>query len=166
MVTMGEESLLRDINLDGYRLQMWDTYKNDRLGKSIIFYRFTTPDSAVLFEGEDFAVPSCTAIDSDDAVRSLVGFLTLRPGDTDKEYFEGYTPDQLDWAETEAEELSLWALEPEVCEECGGDGCAECYDTGMHGGPKLYTDDGGIAKDAGWDEYVDREVTIYKPWTE
>jgi hypothetical protein len=46
------------------------------------------------------------AIDSDKAVGSLMGFLTLRPGDTDSEYFESYTPEQMHFAETHAEALA------------------------------------------------------------
>lgn len=34
-------------------------------------------------------------VDSDDCLRGILGFLTLRPGDTDLEYFEHYTEEQL-----------------------------------------------------------------------
>jgi hypothetical protein len=67
----------------------------------------------VIFEGEDFSCSPMIAIDSDDSLRSLLGFLTLKPGDTDRDYFDDYTPEQLAFAENEAESLSIWALECE-----------------------------------------------------
>lgn len=104
--------VLRDVSVDGYRLQTWDTYEQCKNGpQSRLAYRFTGKDGLVLFQGDDFGCSPMAAIDSDDCLRSLLGFLTLRPGDTDDEYFDSYTPSQLKWAEECAEELSLWAME-------------------------------------------------------
>ena len=64
----------------------------------------------VLFEGADYGVPSHQCIDSDDAVRGLLGFLTLRPGDTDAEYFEGYTDEQRAFCDEHAEALSYESM--------------------------------------------------------
>jgi hypothetical protein len=52
-------------------------------------------------------------IDSDESVRALLSFLTLRPGDTDAEYFENYTQEQLDFANEHAEMLSMYAIDDE-----------------------------------------------------
>ncbi len=46
-----------------------------------------------------------------------MGFLTLRPGDTDQEYFDGYTDNQLQYADEHAETLSC-----EVCSRFGENG--------------------------------------------
>jgi hypothetical protein len=46
------------------------------------------------------------ADDSDETVRGLMGFLTLRPGDTDDEYFENYTKAQRRYCDMHAEDLS------------------------------------------------------------
>jgi hypothetical protein len=46
------------------------------------------------------------ADDSDATIASLMTFLTLRPGDTDAEYFESYTPAQLDYCSHHAEALN------------------------------------------------------------
>ncbi len=108
-----EDQELRHVNLDGYTLKTWDTYRTDRMGKSTLGYTFRKPDGAILFEGEDFHVGMSTAIDSDEALRSLLGFLTLAPGDTDAEYFEKYTPAQLAFAEGPAEDLQTWGMDPE-----------------------------------------------------
>jgi len=108
-----EENILRDVDVDGYRLKMWDTYETDRHGKSILGYEFFDREGNLLFTGEDFSPSPMHAIDSDDSVRALLGFLTLRPGDTDEEYFAEYTPEQIDFAETDAESLQLYTLEEE-----------------------------------------------------
>jgi hypothetical protein len=44
-------------------------------------------------------------IDSDDAVKSVMGWLTLRPGDTDSDYFADYTAEQMAFCEQHAETL-------------------------------------------------------------
>jgi hypothetical protein len=61
--------------------------------------------SFVLFEGEDFYCSPCHGIDSDECVSSLMSFLTLRPGDTDEEYFENYTATQQWYCDQHAEYL-------------------------------------------------------------
>lgn len=104
---------IRDINLDGYRLELFDLSRSDSDGKSILGYTFTGKDGIPLFDGEDFHCAPLDAIDSDETVRSLLGFLTLRPGDTDREYFEDYTPEQMAFAQGDAEGLSVYAMELE-----------------------------------------------------
>ena len=101
-----------------FTLQTWDTHKRDggAFGRCYLRYEFKefyNGQQRLLFEGEDFSPSPMTAIDSDDALRCLLGFLTLRPGDTDEEYFENYTKDQMDFAETDAEELQMWSIEPD-----------------------------------------------------
>jgi uncharacterized membrane protein (UPF0127 family) len=108
-----ERDIIRDVDVDGYRLRMWDTYRTDRLGKSILGYEFFDRNGNLLFTGEDFSPSPMDAIDSDASVRALLGFLTLRPGDTDDEYFAEYTSEQMDFAQTDAEELQLYTLEEE-----------------------------------------------------
>lgn len=107
-----DESVLRHVRLgeSGPTLLTWDTGLADRHDKSQIGYAFTMPGETLpLFAGADFYCPSVHAIDSDECLRSLLTFLTLRPGDTDADYFVDYTEDQLDFANTEAESLSVWA---------------------------------------------------------
>jgi hypothetical protein len=73
--------------------------------------------SQIIFEGTDFGCSSLHAINSDETVKALMGFLTLRLGDTDSEYFADYTPDQLDFSIRHAEVLSaevdrkFWGIE-------------------------------------------------------
>lgn len=101
-----------------FGLIVWDTGRVDTrhlTGKSVLGYRLTqcTPCAnktfavRTLFEGEDFACSPMCVIDSDECVASLMGFLTLRPGDTDAEYFANYTEAQLDFASQHAEALGM-----------------------------------------------------------
>ncbi len=46
------------------------------------------------------------AVDSDEAVNALMGFLTLKPGDTDADFFQSYSSAQMEFAESYAEYLS------------------------------------------------------------
>lgn len=100
---------LRKVRLEGgYTLATYDTGRTDERGQTYIGYEFAGPDGVAIFDAEDFRAGACTAIDSDAALRGLLGFLTLRPGDTDEDYFAGYTPEQMAFAETEAEQLQIY----------------------------------------------------------
>lgn len=109
---------LRDVEFrplnDGtvYRLRTFDLWRSDRDGKRMIAYIFGVDGEPALFSGDDLHVAPAHAIDSDECLRELMGFLTLRPGDTDREYFDRYTPEQSAFAATYAcETLQLWADE-------------------------------------------------------
>lgn len=62
-------------------------------------YKFSF-DGKVLFEGADYRPSPMFEEASREAAIGLLGFLTLRPGDTDDEYFEKYTPEQMAWAKS------------------------------------------------------------------
>jgi hypothetical protein len=109
---------LRNVTLRPYRdpaisftLNTFDSGRTDDLGKSILEYQFQGPDGKVLFEGDNFACSPMNAIDSDDCVRDILAFLTLKPGDTDSEYFQNYTQAQLDFVNEHAETLSMYAID-------------------------------------------------------
>jgi hypothetical protein len=78
-------------------------------GQEVLGYCFRDNKGRVLFEGEDYGCSPMNSIDGDDCIRGIIGFLCVRPGDTDREFFKDYTKDQLQWAEANGEELSLWA---------------------------------------------------------
>jgi len=110
---MYDPNFIRRIILRPYRkdcgpvfsLTMWDSGRSDWRGCSYIRYRLTMGGRA-LFEGDDFAGSPMHAIDADETAASLLGFLTLRPGDTDAEYFQDYTPAQRDYCKQHAETLA------------------------------------------------------------
>jgi len=94
-----------------------DTFDLNRLHnggpQSAIGYCLTTREhgkTTTLFEGEDFGCSPSDCIDSDACIESLMGFLTLRPGDTDADYFDAYTQAQTGFCENHAEALSCEIL--------------------------------------------------------
>ena len=89
---------------DGFTLRLFDTGKYHSRGTAMLAY--TLKDKGTLiFEGDDFSSSPMHAIDSLETVTSLLGFLTLRPGDTDREYFDKYTPAQMAWCQSSRCEL-------------------------------------------------------------
>ena len=98
---MDDDSFLRVLRINGTTLRLWDTYRRDSLGKSILRYQFKV-GRKVIFEGDDFHASPCFAIDSLQTAYACLGFLTLRPGDTDSEHFENYTEPQTNWANSSA----------------------------------------------------------------
>ena len=109
-----------------FQLRTWDTGRSYPTGQHILGYElrqcawteqvpgygtnmhgYMHRPASVLFTGEDFGCAPSDAIDSDGAVRGVMGFLTLRPGDTDSDYFEGYSKEQFAFCTHHAEALSL-----------------------------------------------------------
>ena len=106
-----------------FTLILWDTGKTGEYGKSRLGYelKMHTPITrramavavptgksvtTVLFSGEDYYCSPCHAIDSDATVAGIMTFLTLRPGDTDSDYFKDYNTLQLEYCSNHAETLS------------------------------------------------------------
>ena len=112
MLNLSDLTLIRTWEQDDFRLQLFDTGRTNHYGKSVLAYEFAHQD-IIIFEGEDFACSPLHAIDSDETVASLLTFLSLRPGDTDDDYFVSYTPDQMVFALAYGEELSIIAYEME-----------------------------------------------------
>jgi hypothetical protein len=92
----------------GYKLTMREHYNSTCSAKSGVRHlaKWYAHPEVVLFEGEDFRCSPLHGQDSDEAVKSLMNFLTCRPGDTDAEYFAKYTELQLDYCSQHAEVLS------------------------------------------------------------
>ena len=94
-----------------HRLEVWDLglkwteYSGTR---AVFGYRLYSND-ALIFEGVDLSGPRGMACER--AACEVMCFLTLRPGDVEDDYFEKYTPDQLDWRDTYAEAMGLDVLE-------------------------------------------------------
>lgn len=83
-------------------------------GRAYYYYRLEI-DGKVVFEGEDYGASS-VYMDEDGwsdalpakAVFDLMGFLILKPGDVEDEYFDNYTEEQLAFAESGlADEITL-----------------------------------------------------------
>ena len=97
----------------GFTLRLWDTGRTDWRGQSQLAYQLKDRRK-VIFEGDDFAGSPMHADDSLGTVAALLGFLTLKPGNTDQEYFDKYTPAQLDWCGSfRCEQLGMIQFEME-----------------------------------------------------
>lgn len=97
-----------------FSLVTWDAHKRGSDGKDCIGYELRMHENgktSVLFSGEDFYSSPMHTIDSDAAIETLMNFLTLRPGDTDPEYFEHYTDEQHDYCAQHAESLSMVVMD-------------------------------------------------------
>ncbi len=63
-------------------------------------------------------IPGQYSIDGINAKECVMDLFCLKPGDTDSEYFESYTPEQLAWVEEHGEELSC-ERQARYCDENG-----------------------------------------------
>lgn len=92
---------------DGHTLHLHAEQRDDE-GR-IVYTYVLEREGTVIFEGDDFRTGCWAEVDYADAARSLMGFLTLREGDTDADYFDRYTPEQLAWRDEYAKGLSIYA---------------------------------------------------------
>lgn len=106
-----------------FGLSLTDTGRRDEYHKHVFHYKLTItdpehvsedcvrpPQTRILFEGEDFNShyrPNSKLHDLNSVIRGIMGFLTLKPGDTDREYFRNYTEEQREYCRNWAEALSL-----------------------------------------------------------
>jgi hypothetical protein len=87
-----------------FSVELYDVRSLERIGYAL--RQHERGKTTVLFEGRDFRPSPLHAWDSDATIEAVLGFLTLRPGDTDAEYFFAYTPAQRAFCEEHAE--ALW----------------------------------------------------------
>ena len=109
------------IGLPSFTLTLWDTNTRDPRGKCRPAYQLRQHlkgKTTVLFEGADYCCAPGHAVDSDSAVEGLMSFLTLRPGDTDGEYFANYTEAQREFCSLYAETLGA-EVQARFCDENG-----------------------------------------------
>jgi hypothetical protein len=99
--------LLRTWQAGDFGLDLY--YAGTGWGRVRLAYEFRDRGEA-LFVGDDFYPSPLHSYDGDEAVAALLGFLALRPGDTDREYFAKYNDRQLAWVDERAEALSYTAL--------------------------------------------------------
>ena len=101
--------LVRTWREDGFQLFLWDTYRRDQYGKSMLAYRFYDT-GRLIFAGEDYHASPMFGVDSDSTVADLLAFLSLGEHDTDAEYFEAYTAAQLEWRDGPRREQLSWLV--------------------------------------------------------
>lgn len=102
---------MKKYTYSGYTLTMRQTDKRDSTGHILVKYSLTDDKHRVLFEGDDFGASPMHSPESKESACALIDFLTLKPGDTDSEYFKDYTPEQMTFATGPAEYLGYdWRL--------------------------------------------------------
>lgn len=106
-----------------FSLRLYDEYKI-RHGRRRLTFKFyaamgeqtdaNNPGKRrLIFHCDEFGSSPLHADDSRETIACALSFCALRPGDTDREYFEDYTPLQMEFARRFGEELSLIAYEME-----------------------------------------------------
>lgn len=105
------DKFIRTVKLfDGFTLEMRQVDSRHYL-KPRIYYAISDADGDLVFYGDDIHLsPLCDAY-SIDAVVAVADFLSMRPGDTDVELFDSFTPERLAWAEQHGDALFAWAEE-------------------------------------------------------
>lgn len=108
-----EMELIKVWRKAGFTLRIYNTGRCDRRGQSVLAYDLKD-GRKVIFSDADFARSPMDADDSLETVSALLGFLTLKPGDTDREYFDKYSDAQMDWCQSaRCEELAMIQYEME-----------------------------------------------------
>ena len=105
------------IRSDAFRLRDGTEFKlelyepvNLGMGRWQLSYRLYRNDQ-VLFEGDDYGCSPMHAVDGVLTMLTLLSFLTLPLGATDREYFDGYTDNQIAFRDNEAVELFMVAID-------------------------------------------------------
>lgn len=111
------------INMPRFRLEVFaGDFGRFETGQERMGYRLTQlhadKSRTVLFDAEDFGRAPGDTEDGDGTVVGIMGFLTLRPGDTDADYFKDYTYEQRRFADEHAEWLA-GEVQARFCDENG-----------------------------------------------
>jgi len=106
---------VRTWEAERFRLDLWTDYRPYNDGPQTRMAYRLKDGGEVIFEGNDFGCSPLHAVDSDECVNGILRFLSLRPGDTDPEFFADDTPRQKAWREERAEGLQLEAMQ--LCDD-------------------------------------------------
>lgn len=91
-----------------FTLAVWELSERGEYGRWRVGYVLRQHQrgtmTKVLFEGTDYSHAHPTPLENG-AIVDLVGFLTLKPGDTDQEYFDAYSAIQFEFCAKHAEAL-------------------------------------------------------------
>lgn len=113
---------VRTVRLRPYRpglpyfdLDLFDPYESDLRGAPVVLWRLTQRQKGkppvVIFDGTEepqkWRCSGWFSVDGDEAVECCLKFASLQPGDTDREFFDDYTPEQLYFVRRYGEVLGL-----------------------------------------------------------
>jgi hypothetical protein len=111
---MDDDTLMREWARGPFRLELHELPGRSAPlvpeGHTPIGYRFFH-NGQLIFQSDDITVPPDQSLDGDQTVRGVLGFLALRPGNVEPDYFAGYTPSQPAWRDQHAEDLEALLAE-------------------------------------------------------
>lgn len=95
-----------------FTLHLYDVHNSDDAGRWGVGFVFKE-GRRVVFSAltSETAAYGHHTVDGDDAVKNVMGWITLKPGDTDDEFFAKYTPEQLAFVRAHAEILSCEVMD-------------------------------------------------------
>lgn len=103
---------MRTYEFDGYKMTLQDLGMDVKQHKHRVAYTFSYPDGRVIFDGKDLFASPLHSPESLENAKALLTFLTLQEHDTDDEYFNNYTPEQLEFRDSlDCEYLQIYTLE-------------------------------------------------------
>lgn len=95
------------LEIDNFKIEL--EFLGVLQGKPVHRYRFWDYEfrSEPLFAGSDYQASPCYEPESLEAVADILGFFSVRRGDTDDAFFDKYTQTQLEWIDNWSERLDL-----------------------------------------------------------
>ena len=93
-----------------YLWEKLDVINWEKQGKRRLSYSLKYKGEEI-FAGTEFFIPEAWAVDSDHTMAALLGHLSVKPGDTDVEHFDLYSPEQLEFVERFGDLLSEWSAQ-------------------------------------------------------
>ena len=100
-------------------IRAWDANHRDSTGHNRIDAELRQGARVIFARGDTYcATPGHCSVDGIEARELVCSLFAMKPGDTDAEYFGGYTPEQLEWAQANGEELGM-LREFRFCDENG-----------------------------------------------
>ena len=108
---IGDWSIIKKWRKGGFTLRLY-YYDGNKLA-----YEFKD-GREVIFAGHDFKPSPLHSDDSLETVYALLTFLAMKEGDTEQDYFIGYTQKQLDWSRSKrCDDLAMIVVNWEIDQE-------------------------------------------------
>ena len=83
-------------------------YYENKGDRRKVGYTFGRENAPAIFSGLQYSPSPLYSPEGYDSAIGLLGFLTLKKGDTDEDYFDDYTPEQLAFSQSmDCEELAV-----------------------------------------------------------
>jgi len=103
-----DDNFLSGLEIPEHNVKLYLTYTGTDNVQYDMFWK-----EQLIFTGNDYRPSNLyPGQDSIEAIVALLDFLTMQIGDTDRDYFANYTPEQIEWRESrDCEELKMFTLE-------------------------------------------------------